>query len=521
MSALPDTRQQHPLDQRLDFVGFDAEATKRLAKMSPVILEHIGPALTRFYDKVEQTPEVARFFAGRSQMDVAQAKQSTHWGSIAAGRLDKDYYDSSLRIGNRHARIGLEPQWYIGGYGLIMETLIKGMMHDWMAEEATKMRKRKPEETVAAADAMAQAMADMIKAVMIDIDLAVSTYFAALESRIEEGRRAAEERARIQREVLETTGRALGALAEGHLDTRIEEAFPDDFAKLGADFNSAAESLEAAVVAIRSSVDAIAGNAGSVASSAQDLADRMTRQAAAIEQSSAALDEVTANVSDTAKGTGAAAELAIGANAAAQDGGTVVEEAVEAMGRIEQSSTKISSIISVIDEIAFQTNLLALNAAVEAARAGEAGRGFAVVATEVRSLAQRSAQAARDVSSLISTSGKEVENGVGMVRRTGEALSGIVEQVGRISGHMRDFSSASGQQAASLKEINAAIVQLDMLTQENAGFVVQAGEAGRDLEHQVAELYQRLSAFRTGRGRTQKELDLEDTALPQSRSCRI
>src|SRR5690554_2064775 len=225
----------------------------------------------------------------------------------------------------------------------------------------------------------------------------------------------------------------------------------------------------------------------------------MTRQASAIEQSAAALDEVTGTVNETASGTADAARIAEGANAAAEGGGAVVEQAVQAMGRIEQSSAKISSIISVIDEIAFQTNLLALNAAVEAARAGEAGRGFAVVATEVRSLAQRSAQAARDVSALISTSGKEVDEGVGMVRRTGEALAGIVEQVGLISEHMRNFSAASGHQAASLSEINAAIVQLDRLTHENAGFVTQAGEAGRDLEHEVAELYERLSAFRTGK----------------------
>src|SRR5690606_19340945 len=237
-------------------------------------------------------------------------------------------------------------------------------------------------------------------------------YFAALEQRIEEGRQAAEERARIQHEVLARTGDALGALAAGHLDTRIEEAFPGDFAPLGEDFNAAAASLEDAIVGIRASVDSIARDAGSVASSAQDLADRMTRQASAIEQSSAALDEVTANVTETAAGTSTAAQLAGGANTAAQDGGAVVDGAIEAMQRIEQSSTKISTIISVLDEIAFQANLLALNADVEAARAGEAGRGFAVVATEVRSLAQRSAQAARDVSALISTSGKEVDEGV-------------------------------------------------------------------------------------------------------------
>ncbi|WP_332718801.1 methyl-accepting chemotaxis protein [Pelagibacterium mangrovi] len=497
MSAPSTPQPDGPMTERLDFIGFDAAAMQRLARVSPSIMRHIGPAMTRFYDRVEETPQVSRFFAGRSQMDVAQDKQVRHWSAIAQGKLDADYYESSLRIGNRHARIGLAPQWYIGGYALVLDGLIKGMMADWMAEQAPRLRKSKPAQAMAIADEMAQTMADMIKAVMVDVDLAVSTYFAALEEKIEDSRRTVEERARVQQDVLGQTGEALGALAAGHLDTRIEGDLPEGFEQLGVDFNAAAASLEETIVGIRASVDAIAHNAGAVAGSAQDLADRMTRQAAAIEQSSAALDEVTANVTETAAGTSAAAQLAGSANTSAQGGGAVVEDAINAMHRIEQSSTKISTIISVIDEIAFQTNLLALNAAVEAARAGEAGRGFAVVATEVRSLAQRSAQAARDVGSLISTSGKEVENGVGMVRRTGEALSGIVEQVGSISEHMRNFSTASGHQAASLNEINAAIVQLDGLTRENAGFVERAGEAGRDLEQEVAELYERLSAFRT------------------------
>src|SRR5690606_10359718 len=162
------------------------------------------------------------------------------------------------------ARVGLDPQWDVGGYGRGVETRRRGVIGAWMAAELPRMRKRKPAETMAATDAMAQSMADMIKAVMIDIDLAVSTYFAALEQRIEEGRQAAEERARIQHEVLARTGDALGALAAGHLDTRIEEAFPGDFAPLGEDFNAAAASLEDAIVGIRASVDSIARDAGSV-----------------------------------------------------------------------------------------------------------------------------------------------------------------------------------------------------------------------------------------------------------------
>lgn len=496
MSAAP-AYNPSPLTERLEFLGLNQESMRRIAAISPYVLPHIEPALTRFYASVAKTPEVARFFDGAPQMDRAQSKQHVHWTAVAQGRLDESYYASSLAIGERHARIGLEPKWYIGGYGLIIETIIKGVMADWMAAELPRMRKRKPAEVMAATFEMSECLAALIKAVMIDIDLAVTTYFARLEMQLEASREQAHETARAQQHVLDVTGNALGRLARGEVSVRIDEPFEGEFEKLRTDLNAAASGLDHALMAIRHSVNAISRDAGTVAETAADLSDRMTRQASAIEQSAAALDEVTGTVNDTASGTSDAASIAEGANKAAEEGGLVVKGAVEAMGRIEQSSAKISSIISVIDEIAFQTNLLALNAAVEAARAGEAGRGFAVVATEVRSLAQRSAQAAKDVSNLIKQSSKEVEVGVGMVQKTGDALIGIVGQVGHISQHMRNFSAATSQQANVLNEINAAIVQLDRLTQENAGFVGQASEAGRDLALEVAELRERLNAFRT------------------------
>lgn len=496
MSAVP-AYDPSPLAERLEFLGLDRAALDRIARTSPFVLRHIEPALTRFYASIARTPEVSRFFADPAHMDHAKTKQALHWRALAEGRLDDAYYASSLVIGERHAKIGLEPQWYIGGYGLIVETIIKGALSDWMAAELPHMRKRKPVEIMAAADAMAAGLADLVKAVMVDIDLAVSTYFARLETELEASRATAEETAHAQQYVLGVTGDALMRLAKGEVSVRIETPFIGEFDKLRTDFNAAASGLDGALTSIRRSVDAISRDADTVAQTAEDLSDRMTRQASAIEQSAAALDEVTGTVNETASGTVDAARIAEGANAAAEEGGVVVEQAVEAMGRIEQSSAKISSIISVIDEIAFQTNLLALNAAVEAARAGEAGRGFAVVATEVRSLAQRSAQAARDVSALIKQSSGEVGTGVGMVQRTGEALTGIVERVGRISEHMGDFSNATKQQANVLNEINSAIVQLDRLTQENAGFVGKASEAGRDLAMEVAELREHLNAFRT------------------------
>ena len=482
------------LEQRLNFVGFDAAASRRMQALSPEVLKHLGPALDRFYAKIRKTPEVARFFADEMQIDRAQGAQASHWQSIAAGRFDDNYAASSHAIGNRHARIGLEPSWYVGGYALIVEHVVKGVMHDWMEREAQTARKRKPAELIQASDAMGAHLADLFKAVMIDMDIAITTYFEKQRADAEERDRKAAER---QQRVIDAMGAALARLAHGDVSVRIEEDFDGALSKLKDDFNFAIESIDRTISAIGDTADMIGANAGAVAEAAQDISDRMTRQAAAIEQSVAALDGVTASINKTAEGTNAANEVAAQADKAAVQGGSVVQGAVEAMGEIEQSSSKISRIISVIDEIAFQTNLLALNAAVEAARAGQAGKGFAVVATEVRALAQRSAQAAKDVGLLIKESETSVEGGVSLVNRTGDAFNAIVGQVAEISRQVGNVAEAATQQASAINQINAAIVDMERLTEENAGFVDRSSEASRGLADQVGELVQRVSRFRT------------------------
>lgn len=482
------------LEQRLNFVGFDAAASARMEALAPTVLKHLGPALDRFYGIIRRTPDVARFFGNEEQMSRAQNAQSNHWQSIAAGRFDDNYAASSNAIGQRHARIGLEPSWYVGGYALIVETVVKGVMHDWMERQAPTARKRKPQELVADADVLGAHFADLFKAVMVDVDIAVTTYFEKLRADAEEKERKAAER---QQRVIDAMGAAMAQLARGDVSVRIEDEFDGALNKLRDDFNFAIESIDKTISAIGSATDLIGSNAGAVAEAAQDISDRMTRQAAAIEQSVAALDGVTASINKTAEGTTAASGVALEADKAAVQGGSVVKGAVEAMGQIEQSSAKISRIISVIDEIAFQTNLLALNAAVEAARAGEAGKGFAVVATEVRALAQRSAQAAKDVGMLIKDSETSVEGGVSLVNRTGDAFNAIVGQVAEISRQVGNVAEAATQQASAINQINAAIIDMERLTEENAGFVDRSSEASRSLANQVDELVHRVSRFRT------------------------
>jgi methyl-accepting chemotaxis protein len=239
-----------------------------------------------------------------------------------------------------------------------------------------------------------------------------------------------------------------------------------------------------------------------ISASTTDLSQRTEEQAASLEQTSASMEEISATVKKNAENAQEANRSADTTRQVADRGGQVVAKAVEAMARIEQSAGKISDIIGVIDEIARQTNLLALNAAVEAARAGEAGRGFAVVASEVRSLAQRSSQAAKDIKDLITNSNGQVKDGVDLVNKAGTALSEIVGSIKKVADLVADIAHASGEQAGGIEQVNKALSQMDEVTQQNSALVEQNAATAKTLEHQAHAMNERVAAFRIGDGET-------------------
>jgi len=292
---------------------------------------------------------------------------------------------------------------------------------------------------------------------------------------------------------------ALSSLAQGDLTVRLTDELPGEHARLRTDYNAAAERLEDAVVAILDTVDSIGSRVGEISSASDNLSQRTEQQAAGLEQAAAAIDEITATGRKAAEGAGHARDVVTTAKDDAEKAGVVVRRTVDAMGAIERSAQQITQIIGVIDEIAFQTNLLALNAGVEAARAGEAGRGFAVVASEVRALAQRSADAAKEIKSLISTSSAQVADGVGLVAETGKALERILSQVIEINKVVVAIAAGAQEQATGLSEVNSAIHQMDQGTQANAAMVEETTAASHSLKQETEGLQNLVTRFKVSR----------------------
>ena len=324
---------------------------------------------------------------------------------------------------------------------------------------------------------------------------------ARAEAEDERGRNEAD-RAREAAEdhaVVTALARGLSALAEGDLTWRIAEPFAAKSQQLKDDFNRTAGQLEETMAIIAGAIGSMHAGTGEISRAADDLSRRTEQQAASLEETAAALDQITATVKKTAEGAHQASQVTDQARAGAETSGEVVRQAVTAMAQIEKSSRQIGQIIGVIDEIAFQTNLLALNAGVEAARAGDAGRGFAVVASEVRALAQRSAEAAREIKELISTSTRQVEAGVDLVGQTGEALERIVTQVGEITGLVGEIAASAREQSTGLAEVNTAVNQMDQVTQQNAAMVEQSTAASHGLAQEAEALSRLVARFRLDR----------------------
>jgi methyl-accepting chemotaxis protein len=422
-------------------------------------------------------------------MDSARDKQLQHWIGLFSGRVDQRYVSRAENIGHVHARIGLEPTWYIGGYATVLEQIIARTINRSLVGRLVGGR-------------IGRDMGSLVKLALLDMDIAVSAYFKA------------EEASRLA--VIEKLGAALAQVAGGDFSVRLE-GLPDSFAKIEEDFEGMRGSVADTLAAVASAAAAIHNGAQEIREASDDLATRTVQQAASLEETAAAMEQLTRGVNQSSDGIAQVSAAIKGAQTEALEGGIVVKKAVSAMDEIQSSTGEISSIVELIDGIAFQTNLLALNAGVEAARAGDAGKGFAVVANEVRALAQRSAQSANDIKSLIKRSSDQVVGGVSMVGGTGQAFERISNEITEITTLASDISELSSVQASGLVLINTSVREMDKMTQQNAAMVEESTAASHSLAGQSEALAQLVGRFKFERAVSASYIS--ESALPARRAA--
>ncbi|WP_379921926.1 globin-coupled sensor protein [Erythrobacter sp. R86502] len=460
------------LKERLDYYGLAEIDTATLNGVSRALERQLDTALDDFYRVIAQRRELSAHFDNPQQMARAKAMQAEHWQAVFRDGVDDRFYQRATRIGNVHARIGLEPKWYVGAYGLVLDELITAIIapgwQRWLPWRKAKARH----------------VSTLVKIALLDIDLALTGYFQNSEEK-------------VRAIVSDKMGTGLRQVSTGDLTVRLD-GFPAEYRQVEVDFNSAFTILCQTLGNLMAGMQSMTSGATEIRSAADDLSRRTEEQAANLEETASAITAINSSVQESAATSASARKTITETTTRAQGGAEIVTEAVGAMQQIESSSKEITSIIAVIESISFQTNLLALNAGVEAARAGEAGKGFAVVANEVRALAQRCADAADEVKALISASSVQVSRGVDLVGRSGEAFAAITRDVSQLSGAIQLIADSAATQAENLSQINAVVGELDRSTQQNAAMAEECTAAATSLTREASILNEALANFSVG-----------------------
>ncbi|EIZ78690.1 methyl-accepting chemotaxis protein [Novosphingobium sp. Rr 2-17] len=460
---------------RLKFMNIGEREQTALAGIQPTIASLIGGALDRFYANARATSETRAFFRDDEHMKRAKLAQEVHWLKIASGNFDDDFHSSVRRIGAVHARIGLEPRWYVGGYALVLEELMRGV-----AKRCSPWRRllslfRTPSAT--------EASIAVVKAALLDLEMSISIYF---------------EQNQLERdEAIASLGTALQALSEGNLVSELN-ALPTNFAALERGYSDTLHSVRRMILAVTESTVGIRTGSNEIAQASEDLARRTESNAASLEETSAALVQIDNRLKATAVSSARTVASADQAIATVDGGRATADEAVQAMGRVSDSAKGIDSVIEGLDKIAFQTRVLAMNAAVEAGRAGDAGRGFAVVADLVSALAMRAEEEAKRARDQLTLTQTDIVTAVQAVQKVDGALANISSDVGEVHSLLGKMADDATVQSSAITQISAAISAMDQSTQQNAAMVEETSAAARNLTTEVGSLAAQAAMFNTG-----------------------
>lgn len=468
------------LEDRLTAFNFTKTTFNAFPRVRKAIKQHGASALADLYDFIRSKPMLAKMFRSDAMMGEARKKQFNHWMNLFAGPVGEDYNSAAHRIGTVHAAIGLAPTWYISSYARMLEATLPAVIGRSVTDPFGNRSK--------AANAL-------IKASLLDMDIALSAYFD-----VEEAKR---------RKVIDGVSKALDHLASGNFSQRMAD-LPEGYEALSRDFEAMRMRVCETLAQVKHTATEIQAESTDISVAADDLSQRTAQQAANLEQSAAAMAEITQAVQDSAVDTSKADEAVSLARDEAVSGGAVVSEAVTAMDAIERSSAEITEIITMIDGIAFQTNILALNAGVEAARAGDAGRGFGIVAAEVRSLAQRTAEAANEVKKRVNASSEQIGVGVELVKSSGDSLERIISSVAEASSAIRTIAESAQQQARALQQVNIGLSEMDQVTQQNAAMVEQTTAGARSLAEEATDLADMMAGFQFEIGGSQDIRPIEE-----------
>lgn len=510
-------------DARLQFIGLARDEAAQLAPISDKVEALIASALAVFYARLDNEPEVAKLFSSKASVERAQARQTTHWQSLARGQFDEAYFARGKVIGDIHAKIGLEPRWYMGGYALILEHLLIGLLEE---DEPNFWHKRGTR--LAQKGATRGAIGAFAKAIVLDMEISVSTYFdqisaetarlngalgdvvasatnGVFDKRIE-ANYANDDLNRLAERVnglmavigtqLASNGAALEALARADLSQRPNYAAEGAFAQLRDNIDHVAVNLTSIVDELRENSSQLKSTTAELVSGTSDLSARTTQQSAAVEEIATTIGGAFERLDQCAQQADRAESGTIGVLNDVAKAEAVMSQATDAMVDIGTASRQIGSIIDLIDTIAFQTNLLALNASVEAARAGDAGNGFAVVAQEVRRLAQSAAEASKKVGGLVEQCMSIVDHGTGVVGSAAEQLGTIADGVRKSSHDTTAIAVATRELLGTLGEVNRAVQQIDQMTQHNAALVEQTNVALEQTEARAKGLDAIVDVFK-------------------------